>query len=322
MLLLAACGRVGFDARTADLAIATPPAAPLANYPLPLFLDGVLAPGPVAVTANGAALPVDIESLDPFIAWVRVPLLDATTRLHVAPGDSAGGAFDDRFVGVWHLAGDARDATGQRDGVATAVAPTDAIVGTGLAYHQAAHSCITVPDGGVTSPITLSGWMRYDEPPVASGTGFYDLITRELGDAEEDDFLLGEYDDHPLIGIHTDVGKLEVDDLDPIALGAWHLYAATYDGANSILYLDGAEVGRSDTTGAITASGGPIYIGCDRNNQDGTSPPDLADIDYLDGALDEVRVANVALPPEWLAYDAIAMKNEALRDVADGGADR
>ena len=67
-------------------------------------------------------------------------------------------------------------------------------------------------------------------------------------------------------------------------LTQWHHYAATYDGANMKLYMDGALVRTQAQTGAISPDTGVLAIGRD----DGQAR-------YFKGTLDEARVYNTAI---------------------------
>jgi hypothetical protein len=86
----------------------------------------------------------------------------------------------------------------------------------------------------------------------------------------------------------------------------------TYDGAQLAFYLDGVVQQTQPVSGAIDTDPGPVYIGCDRDNGTGTSPPGQCDNVFLDGELDEVRLETVARSPAWIAYQVAAMQTGAI----------
>jgi hypothetical protein len=67
------------------------------------------------------------------------------------------------------------------------------------------------------------------------------------------------------------------------SLNTWHHIAATYDGANIKLYLDGSLVATKPQTGAITTNTNILGLG----NQPGYN-------EYFGGTVDELRLWNVA----------------------------
>src|SRR5205823_68661 len=71
----------------------------------------------------------------------------------------------------------------------------------------------------------------------------------------------------------------------PLAASTWTHIAVTYDGANLIFYVNGTQVATKAQTGAITGSANPLQIGGDN----------FFSKQYFSGAIDEVRVYNVAL---------------------------
>ncbi|MFK8026290.1 MAG: FG-GAP-like repeat-containing protein [Ilumatobacter sp.] len=76
-----------------------------------------------------------------------------------------------------------------------------------------------------------------------------------------------------------------------ISTGSWQQVAATYDGADLVLYVDGVEVDRTAAVGTITGDITiPVTIG---DTSTGSAP--------FVGSLDHVSVAAVARSAEWLA---------------------
>ncbi|MEM0913082.1 MAG: LamG domain-containing protein [Planctomycetota bacterium] len=75
----------------------------------------------------------------------------------------------------------------------------------------------------------------------------------------------------------------------------WHHVAAAYDGSELRLYLDGVLAASTSTSGSITATSEPLYLGGDGPNGSPAS--------HFDGTLDDVRVFNRGVSyreVEWL----------------------
>lgn len=71
--------------------------------------------------------------------------------------------------------------------------------------------------------------------------------------------------------------------------GEWHHLFATWDGDALVCYYDGAEVGRDESqSGAVRPDDSPLYLGRGHNEWN--------DVYDMGGAIDDVRVYDVALP--------------------------
>lgn len=70
-----------------------------------------------------------------------------------------------------------------------------------------------------------------------------------------------------------------------IPLYEWHHIALTYDGATLTFYLNGIEDGSGTMTGPLYTNDEPLFIGADFPGDD----------EFLDGAIDEVKIWNEAL---------------------------
>ncbi|HEY3414175.1 MAG TPA: glycoside hydrolase family 38 C-terminal domain-containing protein [Armatimonadota bacterium] len=75
--------------------------------------------------------------------------------------------------------------------------------------------------------------------------------------------------------------------------GQWHHVAATYDGANIFIYVDGVSVARADGTGAIATSSDPLCIATK-----GARAPVR---DFYAGDIADFRLYDKALLPEHIA---------------------
>src|SRR5437879_12419831 len=77
-----------------------------------------------------------------------------------------------------------------------------------------------------------------------------------------------------------------------LALNTWAHLAATYDGTTIRLYVNGVQVASRAQTGTIATSTNPLQIGGDSLYGQ-----------YFQGAIDEVRVYNVALTGAQIQTD-------------------
>ncbi len=78
--------------------------------------------------------------------------------------------------------------------------------------------------------------------------------------------------------------------------GVWHHVAATWDGVTMLLYVDGAIVASAAYGGPVGYDDNPVLIGADDDG--GGNPGCCAFI----GAMDEVRISDVALSPSEFLY--------------------
>ncbi len=98
----------------------------------------------------------------------------------------------------------------------------------------------------------------------------------------------------------------------PIELTRWTHLAYTYDGTMARLFVDGVVVDAGPGSGTPEVSAGPIYIGCGRNNETGSVPPGVADVDFVDGLLDELRLEQVGRSPAWIATEVASMQDALI----------
>jgi hypothetical protein len=79
---------------------------------------------------------------------------------------------------------------------------------------------------------------------------------------------------------------------DLLSEGAWAHLAATYDGADLRLYVDGTQVASQTQTGLIESSTNPLHLGGDEFFGQ-----------FFDGVMDEVRIYNRALSASEIQAD-------------------
>ncbi|MDB6065707.1 MAG: hypothetical protein JWR26_1915 [Pedosphaera sp.] len=136
---------------------------------------------------------------------------------------------------------------------------------------------------------SLEAWIK---PANITDTQYSDILCQQ-GFFASPDWLLG-FQSHGKIlsfGLRTGgvngYGELQVP-INPAYFtdGNWHHIAATYDGTNKILYVDGLWVGSMGQTGNLTFIGTADYIGA-QESETGTG-------EFFNGQIDEVRIWSVA----------------------------
>lgn len=270
-------------------------------------------------SANGITkLDHEIESYDnttgALIAWVEVPTLGATadTTIYIYYGNNAGGLAEwnvsgtwdeggsQNFRGVWHLneaSGSAVDSTsyGTSGSVSGTVArQASGTVGYGYDYGNNGQVDAGDPGDGHldfgTNSFTVSMWLNIDQStgnyqlPLSKG-GYqtsspgYSFETNTSGDTLQFEIADGSnYEISPTSGVSNDI---------------WYYVVGVVDKTNDRLrlYVDGSQIG----IGTDISSAGSV------SNSD---PLTFAFATYdLNGLLDEVRVANSARSPNWIATE-------------------
>ncbi len=337
----AGCGRLDFAPTTSSgdagaptarsqLVLSHDPGELLADFPLLVVLDDTRAARDLMLPdasdlrfydAGGNVLAHEIEQLGapgaaPMIVWVRVPqIAGASTTLAIdygraEPPDATGSVWSEAYRAVWHLV-DLTDATpNHHDGAWLGGPMTSAagIAGPTLAFMI--DDAIAIPDAAdlaFTTALTVSGWIA----PVAldATSGYTCIVARQNGSSVDDDFWLGA--DNPTafadsvvsVPSGTQIGTAG----HAIPTGTWTHLAMTYDGATERLYVDGAQVTTTTTSGALRDGGHPILIGADHNSNSA-----LPDADFVDGRVDEVRLEAIVRSAGWLAYDDLSVRDELI----------
>jgi glucose/arabinose dehydrogenase/PKD repeat protein len=138
--------------------------------------------------------------------------------------------------------------------------------------------------------MTLEAWIN---PTALNGGvgGWRTTIFKERGGGMG--YGLYANDDGARPAVHVDIsGEQRTRGTSQLPLNTWTHLAATYDGANLRLYVNGTQVSSKAQTGAIPATTGPLKIG--GNAVWG---------EWFAGSIDEVRVYNRALTAGEIATD-------------------
>ncbi|MBW2454863.1 MAG: DUF2341 domain-containing protein [Deltaproteobacteria bacterium] len=258
--------------------------------------------------------------------WTKVPRIDAgSTSDHIwlyygnpdAPdGQNAASVWSDGFQAVWHL-GDAapdeatsgvhHDSTGHgNDGSQHHNARVGSATGAigGAAQFDGTNDYITVSPAGLSitgAAITITARAQLASEPIdfphvigAGGDGrywqLYWIKTGMTGNGWAGRLRVSGWTEN----VTPELGQI----------GAWTQLALVYDGAAVTLYHQGTAAASLPVTGALEEVTGDIRIG----GNPALSPRDFS------GVIDEVRIANVARSPAWLAAD-VASQAGALVQV-------
>ena len=138
----------------------------------------------------------------------------------------------------------------------------------------------------LSNAMTLEAWVN----PSNLNSSWQDVIYK----GDDNYYLEGSSPDgQPAVG-----GTFGETDISPLIGGGalpaniWSFLAATYDGATIQLYINGTQVASQPQTGAIMASANPLQIGGDTIYGQ-----------YFQGAIDEVRIYNLALTAAQIQAD-------------------
>jgi len=326
VILLGACGRVGFEpdggsrddasgvtwaddryAYRKDIAVTAPSLPPLTEFPMLVELvddpdlrlarpDG----RDLAFVVDGSVVPHEVEAFDmqqgSLVAWVRVPTLTSETRLEIYFGNPALGApvdasavWQSRVAAVWHLHQSPSDPPPQMVDSTTGLGGIAAAGITSRAGVAAAGDIARLDFG--SSSFTYSTWVFVDAP-----RGLYDAPLFKGGanfDVPGYDFQLGNTawsanlaDGAQSVGI--DLGPATV------FMSRWVHLVAVVDRATGEL--------RGYVDGVLRATASIVGLG----SLDTTYPlrfgNTLTDAQYR-GGIDEVRIYPGALSEAWITTE-------------------
>jgi hypothetical protein len=276
--------------------------------------------------ASDVALPYEIRSWDHVTghlqAWFRAPQLPKTTSTVFylryggasAPAQQPAVVFS-AYAAVWHLDDPltggspmVADALGVATGTTTnlnASRQVAAKLGGGVDFDGSTMKItFTNMVTGSTSS-TISAWVS-----ERSATGMDSIVTLGSAVNNQSRFLYSVYS-----GNHVGTGLYANDWNDTgttVQNAGWTLLHWTFNGGDnkSIVYRDGASVGNHTFAGGVNTAGTSGWIG-------------FADAgwgtNWLNGVVDEVRIATTQLSADWVAIE-FANQNSPATFYTVGGA--
>ncbi|MFS1299376.1 LamG-like jellyroll fold domain-containing protein [Streptosporangium longisporum] len=152
--------------------------------------------------------------------------------------------------------------------------------GKALSFNGAT-SWVTVNNADslqLTTGMTLSAWVN-----PTTVTGWRTVVMKEYDSGGASYGLYASNGSTPSGWLQTSGNASEVDGTTPLPGNIWSHVAATYDGANARLYVNGALVGEETVTGNLISDDSPLRIG--GNARWG---------EYFNGLIDEVRIYNLS----------------------------
>jgi chitodextrinase len=161
--------------------------------------------------------------------------------------------------------------------------------GNALSFNGT-NAWVTVPDSASLdiTRMTLEAWVN----PTALGSAWRTVIFKETsGNNTTYDLYANRNTQVPNAQVNIG-GERNVNGTAQIPLNTWTHLAATYDGANLTLYVNGTQVGTLALTGNIVLSTGVLRIGGN------TAFPE-----WFQGQIDEIRVYNKALTQAEIQTD-------------------
>ena len=244
-----------------------------------------------------------------------LPGVDPAAAQALRQARAALSPWSKEFAAVWHFdetaLASARDATGTgHTGAARGTRLTAGLIGQGRAFTAAAKDAVVVADAPELTfeTFTISAWTRYDKPP---GQLYFTSMSRQFNAFGENELFLSNFAGKANAEIATTAGSF-VTSGGALPLSRWVHLAAVYDGVALTLYVDGRPSASLPASGRPARTANPLFLGADRNNGSGNTPPGVPDADFLDGALDEVRVERTARSAAWQEASYLAMQDQAI----------
>jgi hypothetical protein len=141
----------------------------------------------------------------------------------------------------------------------------------------------------LTTGMTLEAWVK----PTAL-TGWRSVMMKETADGLTYALYANDNDPKPATYVRIAGHSLSDGSGGPglLALNTWTHLAATYDGVNVRIFVNGVEAGVTPVTGSMLTSNLPLRIG--GNAVWG---------EYFQGVIDEVRIYNRALSTDEISTD-------------------
>jgi len=263
---------------------------------------------------NGVKLDHEIESYTAssgaLQAWVRIPTLLASEDMVIFIYYGNPSAADQQnvtavwtdYAAVYHLDDDFNDSTSNaRNATNSGSVDIAGRIADGQDFEFAdTTDRIELGTWSVSgSTITVQAWVNFESFDQTDGR----IVSKASGTATQNHvFMLGSILDGGSQKLRARI-KTGTDDAagtttlkatsGTTSTATWYLAAATYDGSNMRLFLDGTDVGSVAKTGSLRENAFDVWAG---NNPTAAGNP-------LDGILDEARVATVARNADWLTTE-------------------
>ena len=169
--------------------------------------------------------------------------------------------------------------------------------GSGLKFTGATNSYVTIPDApslDLTSSLTLEAWVN---PSTLNSpdNGWVAAVAKDHPNSSNNIsyalYAASGTNKPPGEHILVSGGDKGVSATSKLVLNTWTFLAATYDGANMKIYVNGVLIKTKAQTGNLVEVNAPLKIGGDWSGE------------MFTGVIDEVRVYNTALTQTQIQSD-------------------
>jgi hypothetical protein len=280
------------------------------------------------IDSTGNIAAHEIESWDPMGAswiWIRVPLVasgtaDTSMSMYYGSADATdaqapNGVWSTNYVAVYHLNQDPSaqtlDSTSNANHGSSngdlAANPMPGQIGSALLF-DGIDDWVEVADSSslatITNATTLSAWAYMtDSQAVDAG-----LACKTDGAGGNYDLQFGiQTEDTPNFRVRTADAQTQLTGGTTLETNRWYWIAGTYDGTQARVFVDSVLDGELAGAGTIIANDLPLVIG--RRG--------LGDDRFFVGAIDELRISNVARSSEWLSAQYLSMTDAFVTYAAE-----
>jgi hypothetical protein len=261
----------------------------------------------LGVTPASASAPATL-SVAPSISGLAVGTYTGTVTVTATTSGTTGSpktvavtlnvnpAVSPNLVGAWGFdepsGSTATDASGKGNtGTITSATRTASGRFGGALSFNGSNSWVTIPDANtldLTTGMTMEAWVR----PSAIGNLWRAVMIKEQPGDLIYALYAGDSKGHAGADVFTN-GDKSVVGTATTPLDTWTHLAATYDGANLRLYVNGVQAASKAVTGSIRASTGALRIGGNSIWSD----------EWFSGLIDEARLYNRALTAAEIQAD-------------------
>jgi alpha-tubulin suppressor-like RCC1 family protein len=209
------------------------------------------------------------------------------------------------LVSWWQGEGNAADVTGTNNGALSAAGAsyTNGLVGRVFRF-DGTNGCVQIPDSPLLKPanVTIEAWVWLD-PSLSSGRGGEQIVFKKnTWSAWFEGYSLlkapvdngdGTSSDRFQFCVSRSGNQVAINSQTIAQRGVWYHVAATYDGNQSTLYINGVAEASATPGFALDYDTTPVFIGTS-----GTWPPYLS---MFGGIVDEPAIYSRALPANEIA---------------------
>jgi hypothetical protein len=233
-------------------------------------------------------------------SWVQIPFIDNTADKDIwcqyggpTVANSTAVWSDISALAVYHLQSNANDSTGNgKDGVVVNAVNAAAKIQNGYTFDGNGDYITVSSNISFAYPWTLSAWV-YPNTVPGNNLGIFSKSNSHNSNDGELDWFAGTSSNKPLVQWFGSTSTYVEGNTSPTA-GQWNHLAATFDGTNVRLYLNGV----LDKTGTPSVPQPSLsiatYIGAIRPF---TTIYDLA------GKLDELKIIGAVKSTDWIATE-------------------